>query len=219
VWAFQPGYVSASARGVTVADDPRHVDIRLGQMPAPDHLINADFETIPPQPTWFGDWSRWGTTEGIETAGWFAGLAPEVYPDGFQPHSGKGFYGAVAGSNIKDGGIYQTISVESNALYEVSVWSMTYQTKDGSRGDVANQLGVDPMGGSDPHSPYVIWTPYRPSYGKWTQISLRVRPVGNRMTVFLHHLQVQGLTFNCNFFDDAEVKRIGEPAQTMWSDQ
>lgn len=218
LWASHPNFVSGSARGVAT-DDPKRIGVTLSEVPVPDHIINADFEDIPSHPTWFGDWNRWGSTEGIQTAGWFTGLASEDYPDGFQPHSGNGFYGAVAGSNIKDGGIYQTIAVERDALYEVAVWSQTYQTKDGRRGDVANRLGVDPMGGKNPNSPYVIWTPYRGSHKRWTRLSLRVRPVHNRITVFLHHLQVQGLVFNCNFFDDVEVKRVGDPKKTMWSDQ
>ncbi|MGB9619042.1 MAG: hypothetical protein ACPL7K_01365, partial [Armatimonadota bacterium] len=163
----------------------------------------------------FTEWQRWGTVEGIVSNGWHKGLIPDAFPEGFQAHSGRGFYGAVAGSNIKDGMIYQTIAVEPNALYEVSVWSMTYQTDDGRRGDVANRLGVDPMGGSDPASPYVIWSPLRSSQGRWTQVKLKVRPVGNRLTVYLHHQQVHGITFNCNFFDDCRVEKIGPPVETL----
>src|SRR4030067_748881 len=107
--------------------------------PAPDHIINGDFESIPAHPSWFTEWNRWGTIEGIQTAGWHKGLLPG-HPDGLQPHTGRGFYGAVSGSNTKDGGIYQTIAVEPDALYEVSVWGYPYQTDDGRRGAVATRL-------------------------------------------------------------------------------
>lgn len=209
LFAFHPDYSSGMKQAVKVdRSSTSGVEITLAETPVPDALIDPGFENIPRINTWFTGWMRFGTTEGINPAGWHKGLIPDAFPEGFQPHSGKGFFGAVAGSNIKDGGIYQTIAVEPDALYEVSVWSMTYQTADGLRGDVANRLGVDPMGGKDPNSPYVIWTPFSPSHKEWTQLKLQVRPVKPKMTIFLHHLQVQGITFNCNFFDDVEVKKI-----------
>ncbi|BCW97772.1 MAG: hypothetical protein KatS3mg024_0599 [Armatimonadota bacterium] len=210
--AFHPDYQAAAAP-LTVRDGESSLDLSLPPRDYPAELRNPGFEEPVSHPTWFRDWSRFGTTEGMQTAGWHKGL-PE-HPQGFQPHSGKGFYGAVAGSNIKDGGIFQTIAVEPHALYEVSVWSYTYQTGEGVRGDVANRLGVDPAGGRDPQSPYVIWTSARPSHKAWSRLSLRVRPIGPYMTVFLHHLQVHGLTFNCNLFDDVEVRRIGPPDRSL----
>ena len=213
LFAASVGFDSGCAENVRAGSEGVYVELK--QKAAPEALVNGDFEDIPSHPSWFGGWQRYGTVEGIVANGWHKGLIPEAFPDGFQAHSGRGFYGAVAGSNIKDGMIYQTIAVEPDALYEVSVWSMTYQTDDGRRGDVANRLGVDPTGGSDPTSPYVIWSPVRPSHGKWTQIKLPVRPVGNRLTVYLHHLQVHGITFNCNFFDDCRVEKVGPPAKTL----
>lgn len=207
VLAFHPDFDPGELRGVRPGEKGR--DLVLAESPAPAELIAPGFEDVPKISSWFLWWNKFGTTEGVNSAGWHKGL-PE-HPDGFQPHSGKGFYGAVAGSNVKDGGVYQTIAVEPDALYEVSVWSYTYQTSDGIRGDVANRLGVDPMGGRDHASPYVIWTPLRPSHRKWTRVSLRVRPVRPKMTVFLHHQQVLGLVFNCNLFDDVEVRKIGPP--------
>lgn len=217
VVASHPDYASSSLAGVAAGSAKK--DVEMLQRPAPSELQAGDFENIPKINTWFTGWQRHGTVEGIVTNGWHKGIAKEVFPDGFQAHSGTGLYGAVAGSNIKDGMIYQTIAVEPDALYEVSVWNMTYQTDDGRRGDVANRLGVDPMGGREPRSPYIIWTPLRPSHAKWTQLKLRVRPTGNRLTVYLHHLQVQGLVFNCNFFDDCKVEKIGPPERTMESDR
>lgn len=215
--ASHPDFVSGSVSDVSAGESD--CSVKMVQRPAPNDILNGDFENIPTLATWFSGWQRYGTCEGIVQNGWHKGIAPEAFPNGFQAHSGKGFYGAVAGSNIKDGTIYQTIAVEPDALYEVSVWSMTYQTDDGSRGDVANRLGVDPMGGSDPKSPYVIWSPLRPSHGKWSRIALRVRPTTNRLTVYLHHLQVQGLVFNCNFFDDCRIEKLGPPAKTMSSEE
>jgi len=217
VVASHPDYTSGYVDGVAAGS--AETDIEVKQRPAPTELQCPGFEDVPKINTWFTGWQRYGSVEGIVANGWHKGIARDLFAEGFQAHSGNGFYGAVAGSNIKDGMIYQTIAVEPDALYEVSVWHMTYQTDDGRRGDVANRLGADPMGGRDPKSPYVVWTPLRASHGKWTQVKLRIRPTGNRLTVYLHHLQVQGLVFNCNFFDDCKVEKIGPPEETMSSDQ
>lgn len=208
--AFHPDFDPGELKGVRPQE--RGKDLELAVTPAPDHLQDPGFEDVPGLSSWFTSWNRFGTTEGIQADGWHKGL-PE-HPDGFHPHSGKGFYGAVAGSNVKDGGLYQTITVEPGALYEVSVWSYTYQTPDGVPGDVANQIGVDPLGGRDHTSRYVIWSPLRPSHKKWSRIVLKVRAVEAKMTVFLHHQQILGLTFNCNLFDDALVRKIGPPVSS-----
>ncbi|MCC6485654.1 MAG: carboxypeptidase regulatory-like domain-containing protein [Armatimonadetes bacterium] len=205
--AFHPDFDPGELKGVRTGQSGK--DLELGETPVPAQLQDPGFEDIPEMSSWFTSWNKFGTTEGIQRDGWHKGL-PEL-PDGFHPHSGKGFYGAVAGSNVKDGGLYQTIAVEPGALYEVSVWSYTYQTPDGVPGDVANQIGVDPLGGRDHTSPYVIWTPLRPSPMKWSRIALKVRPVKARMTIFLHHQQILGLMFNGNLFDDVQVRKIGPP--------
>jgi len=208
VWACCDGFASGRTDVTVEPGRTSPATIQLGEVPVPSKLVNADFEQIGKLPTWFSGWQRWGSTDGIVADGWHKGTGIPEHPDGLHPHSGKGFYGVVAGSNIKTGGIYQTIAVTPDAEYEVSAWSYTYHTSDGIRGDVANRIGVDPLGGSDPDSPYVIWTPYRPSHRKWTRVSLRVRPVKGRMTIFLNHLQVHGIMFNVNCFDDVQVRKL-----------
>lgn len=183
-------------------------NILLRQKTYPTEIQNPGFEELPSHPTWFRVWRKFGTAEGIHTAGWHAGVPG--HPEGFAPRTGQGFYGALAGSNVKDGGIFQTIQVEPHALYEVSAWTFTYQTEGGNFGDVASRIGVDPRGGEDVNAPYIIWSPLSVSQNQWSKISVRVRPVENHMTVFLHHLQVQGLMYVCNLFDDVEVVKIGE---------
>jgi len=210
--AFHPDFESR-VTDVGVSRDSAKADLALGLRGVPDELRNPGFDEPMTHPTWFRDWSRFGTTEGMQVAGWHAGI-PD-HPEGFQPHSGKGYYGAVAGSNVKDGGLYQTISVEPDVLYEVSVWSYTYQTGEGVRGDAANRLGVDTTGGRNVESPYIVWTALRPSHRQWSRISLLVRPVTSRMTIYLHHQQIQGLTYICNLFDDVSVRKVGPPDRSL----
>ncbi len=72
-------------------------------------------------------------------------------------------------------------------------------------------LEWDPDGWAQGGLPYIVWTPLRPSHRQWSRISLLVRPVTSRMTIYLHHQQIQGLTYICNLFDDVSVRKLGPP--------
>lgn len=209
-WAFRRGKEGIPHYGVKVGQGENvKLDLRISNPPAPRELANADFEKRGPNQDYTPGWTKYGEFDGIAENGWHKGI-PD-HPQGINSRSGGSFAGSIAGSNVKNGGLYQIIEVDAGKTYEVSVWSYTYQTEEGQRGDVANRLGVDPTGGDDPTGPYVIWTPYTPSQKAWTQLKLQVAPVENRMTVFLDAKQVHGLMFNVNCFDDVTLRECSQP--------
>lgn len=208
--AHAPGWDSGVVEQVVLAPgkDLRQ-DILLSEPACPAELQNPGFEA--PGQTWpIAGWTRFGSIDGCVDDGWHKGLGIRELPDGIRTRGGKRMFASLAGSNVKNGGLYQTIQVEPHALYEVSCWTWTYQSADGIRYDVLSRLGVDPLGGTEVESPYVQWTPAVASHLEWTRISLQVRPVLAKMTIFLHHIQIEGITFNANAFDDVEVRKIGE---------
>ena len=216
IYAFRRGKIAEPSYGVVIADGADlKLDLEMRNPPAPREVHNGDFEHRGESKDYTPGWIKFGEFDGIPLNGWH----PEVpgKPDGFQSHSGEAFAGSIAGSNVKNGGLYQILEVTPDKCYEVSVWSYTYQTDEGHRGDVANRLGVDPTGGTDPNGPYVIWTPYMPSHDTWTTLSLKVAPLDDRMTIFLDAKQVHGLMFNVNCFDDVTVTECAQdlPAQEM----
>lgn len=209
VWAFKRGKVGVAAREVKVGDKQNvKLALKVAKPPAPREVVNASFEHRGPSQDYTPGWTKFGEFDGIPENGWHKGV-PE-HPQGFNARTGNAFAGSIAGSNVKNGGLYQIIEVDQDKCYDVSVWSYTYQTDEGRRGDVANRLGVDPTGGDDPNGPYVIWTPYTPCHKEWTKLSLRVAPVTDRMTIFLDAKQVHGLMFNVNCFDDVSVEPCSE---------
>jgi hypothetical protein len=204
LWAFRRDWAASAKRGVTVSGaTATGVDLLLAYVPVASEVQNPGFEKLGPGKEYTIGWHRYGEFDGLVKSGWH----PEVpeHPSGIQAHSGNAFAGSIAAWNVKNGGLYQTISAAPGKTYEVSVYSYTYQTPEGIQGDVANRLGIDPTGGDDPNGPYVIWTPYRPSQKAWTRVSLTAEPVGSRVTIFLDAKQVQGLGFCLNCFDDVSV--------------
>lgn len=210
VWAFRRGKSGGARYGVRVgAGRSVEVLLEMANPPAPRSVQNGDFEHRGPSQDYTPGWTKFGEFDGIPTSGWHKGI-PD-HPEGMQARTGNAFAGSIAGSNVKNGGLYQTIEVDPDKCYRVSVWSYTYQTDEGHRGDVANRLGVDPTGGDDPSGPYVIWTPFRPSHLRWTELALEVAPVEDRMTIFIEAKQVHGLMFNVNCFDDISVVECAKP--------
>ena len=172
------------------------IDLVMKPLPVPRQLANPGFEAHGEQSAYLGGWHTWGSVDGIMQSG------EDVF--GITAHSGSGFFASGAGSNTKNGGIYQTIEVTPGIEYEISVWHQTRQV-DGEPLDDANRVGADPTGGVDPDADSVKWTDWAASEAKWSRISLRAKPRGDRLTVFLEHRQRQGNTWNVNCFDDVSV--------------
>ncbi len=211
LWSFHPDWKSAVVRDVEIsAETPLEQDIEVEKWPASREVVNAGFEGPGLEVAALVGWKRWGEFDGVATNGWHREL-PE-HPEGVQARTGRGFAGSIAGSNVKNGGIYQTLEVTPGRTYEASVWIYTYQSEEGVTGDVANRIGVDPTGETDPRGPYVIWTPFRPSHRAWSRIAIRAMALDDRMTIFLEQRQVHGLMWNLNVFDDVEFRET-EPLE------
>lgn len=207
--AYAPGWRGAPAYQVEIGAGAALVhDFFLLQPPAPREVQNPGFELSGLEMAYTPGWMSYGEFDGLPENGWH----PEVpgFPDGFHARSGRRFAGSITGSNVKNGGIYQVLEVTPETTYEAGVWMYTYQTEEGHRGDAVSRLGLDPMGGTDPHGPYVIWTPYRPSHLVWSRVTLKAKANTNRMTLFLDYRQVSGLTYLLNLFDDVTFEEAAE---------
>jgi len=176
-----------------------HIDFEL--LPDfPSELQNPNFEVAGAEAKHLIGWRWWGELDGTVSGPWYFDI---------MPYEGKYMLGMSSASNVKNGGVYQTIKVEKGAEYEVSCWALTKQAG-GRPGDVAARIGVDPTGGRDPYSSDIIWTPWTTTDGKWQQIKLRIKATTPFMTIFIQNLHKQGITWNINAFDKVEVKKISE---------
>jgi hypothetical protein len=197
VRGFSPDWASTIAPPQWLgAGGSETVNLVMRPLPAPRQLANPGFEDYGGQPSYLGGWHRWGSVDGIMTSG--------DYLFGITAHGGDHFFASGAGSNTKNGGIYQTIEVTAGSEYEVSAWYQTRQVG-GEPLDDASRIGADPTGGIDPKADSVHWTTWAASEAKWSPISLKVKAKANRLTVFLEHRQRQGNTWNVNCFDDVSV--------------
>ncbi len=186
------GYATAERTGIQVAPGAGvTVDLVLQEL-QPDALTlsSGGFETAD-----LAGWTPWGQVDGTQTGPWFAGITPR---------SGSRFLGTATNGGQKNGGVWQQVAVPRGSRLGVEVWSRTYR-QGGTEGSVANRLGVDPAGGTDPASASVVWTPYRESPSGWERLSLTVTATRPRITVFLQHRQPGDTIWAVNCFDDAAV--------------
>jgi hypothetical protein len=131
---------------------------------------------------------------------------------GFLPHHGEFVAGKVTDWGNPHHGFYQTIAVTAGQPYSPTAYLYTMVTQGGPAGE--GRLGVDPMGGTDPTSPYILWGPWSQSAAGWTRISLgrkgALRAETLAMTLFLELRQTQRVPWNTVFFDSASI--LGVPA-------
>jgi hypothetical protein len=201
------GQVVIEARAATVKD------LTLPEPAWPAELQNPDFEIYGEKMGIMAGWKPYGINDGdgAVKSGWMEGWSDPDSP-GFQARTGEGLFGYVSAYNTKTGCSYQTIQAEANALYELSAYIYTCR-RGGTRGDVVNRIGVDPMGLDDPNSPYIVWSPYRESPDRWSQLQLQARANRNKMTILLGHKMVSGIQCSGNFFDDVELRKIAGPEE------
>lgn len=212
VSAVHARYSPVHVAGVEIAAGSQTAqDLVLPDIDWPDALRNGDMEESGLEPGDMPGWKPYGiiSGDGIVRSGWMAGRADPDHP-GFTAHSGEKLLGYVSSYNTKNGCTYQTVRAATNAVYELSAWSMTCQ-REGVRGDVANRIGIDPMGLDDPNSPYIIWTPFRPSPDRWSRVTLQAMANRDRITVLLGHRMISGIRWSGNFFDDVELRQVNEP--------
>jgi LysM repeat protein len=62
--------------------------------------------------------------------------------------------------------------------------------KDGAHSDSPSDMhlrvGIDPLGGTDPFTPTVVWSAERPAWDKWVQFQVETIAISDTVTVFTH---------------------------------
>jgi hypothetical protein len=194
-------YTTGHFENAEVADGlTTTVDFVLEFTGFPTELQNPGFEQGLGGDTLAG-WTRHGEVDGA--------FANEFY--GVVPHGGIGLLGTAANWGGKQGAVYQKLSVNQGASYDISAWaSVTWQG--GTSGERGCRLGVDPTGGHDIGSADIVWTNWYSAPGEWDGSWHELELTGisattnrNVLTIWLQHKQRPGGVWNITCFDDVSM--------------
>ena len=185
---------------IEIGEKPGRWDFTFGREKQIGQIYNPGFEEHGPEPGYTPGWKKYGTIDGILEQG------KTIFAH-VKAHSGIRFLHSGAGSNTKNGGVYQVVGVKQNKKYRLSAWIQTAQVG-GEKGDTATRIGIDPRGDEDPYSRGIIWSSYETSEGDWKQIWVEAVAEQPVITIFLEFKQLQGNTWNANWLDDVELKEV-----------
>lgn len=202
VTASLAAYTDATASGLIVnVGGVTNQDFYLEQETC-DGLVfgNGGFETGGAAP-----WVPYGWGGGVQTVGWFGGVAPR---------SGDRFYGwAINSGGGQDGGLYQQVCATQGADVELRAWSNLYWIL-GTESNTMSRIGIDPYGGTSAASPDVVWSdwdvqPIEAAPG-WRELVVTATPVTPTITLFLEVMNdnVGGSQWHIHAFDDVAYREL-----------
>jgi|GEM_PF-3527893 len=158
----------------------------------PDNLLqNPGFEepfvTIDPFGTVANAWIPWYVADGTAASSpFFGSAAPERVAEG---ESAQLFSSVFATAQA---GVYQTVLVptDSTLVFNISayVWSSIDESDDNMStvpGLVTMEVGIDPVGGTDPQSDAIIWSTPVEEYDAYSSLSVVGTAQGDLVTVFV----------------------------------
>lgn len=186
-------------------------------------LTNPGFEnpyiTIPGDPDMLvaNGWTPWHNPreEGMES---FRNAQPQfrgTAPDTSRIRSGENAQVLFSKFLTHDGGVYQSVSdVSPNVDYLFSVyayvWSNDFDDEESRQlsanpGGITVQVGIDPLGGTDPNSNNIIWSVPVEQYDAYRQYSISARAASSFITVWVRTRVTFPQANNFIYLDDASL--------------
>lgn len=186
-------------------------------------LSNPGFEnpyvTIPGNPDMLvaQGWSPWYNprTENMET---FRNAQPQfrgTAPDTTRIRSGDNAQLLFSTWLTHDGGVYQSVSgISTNVEYLFSiyayVWSNDFDDEESRQlsanpGGITVQVGIDPLGGTDPNSNNIVWSVPVEQYDAYRQYSISARAASGTITVWVRTQIGFPQANNFIYLDDASL--------------
>jgi LysM repeat protein len=77
--------------------------------------------------------------------------------------------------------------------------------------DMHLRVGIDPLGGTDPFTPTVVWSVEKPAWDEWVQFQVETVAISDTVTVFTHSRPEWDWARNNNdvYLDDASLLIVG----------
>lgn len=127
-----------------------------------------------------------------------------------QAFEGAHVYGVVKDGSRLGGTIFQQVSgVTPGTRYRASVWLYTLRLGDG---EMRGSIAIDPTGGTDPQSTWVVASVPVHSDGHWTRLEVDAVAIVSTITIFATLLQSGSTGFAINYVDSVEL--IANPPLT-----
>src|SRR5690606_24826817 len=111
-------------------------------------------------------------------------------------------------------GLLQVVTVPANSMLRFSIWGQAWSTIDDST--ISNQpttvnmrIGIDPLGGTNPYAPSIVWSDYQQPYDVYSLFAVEAQAQGDKVTVFTISSPAEQRKHNDIYWDDAELVVIG----------
>lgn len=113
------------------------------------------------------------------------------------------------------GGLWQQVKVPADVQLQASVWAFAWSSGgdqplvSNPPGTYATTLGVDPLGGTDPHAATVAWTAPITVTDRWVPLAMDVVSPGPRATLFVRGQPLAPLRHMVSRWDGACLRVAG----------
>jgi LysM repeat protein len=143
-------------------------------------------------------------------------------------HSGQRSQKYFSYGRMHEAGLWQQVrGIPIGARVRFSIWTQAWMCADpdqcGEGGahsdnpsDMHLRVGIDPLGGTDPFTPTVVWSAERPAWDKWVQFQVETIAISDTVTVFTHsRADWEWARINNDvYLDDANLVIVGAYASS-----
>jgi LysM repeat protein len=110
-------------------------------------------------------------------------------------------------------GVYQQINVPPNADVRLTAFGQSWSSQTEQPQNVSNngtqmhlRIGIDPLGGTNPLDPRVVWSSEADALDSWQQFQVFARAQGTQVTVFLYAAPDDARRKNEVYWDDVSLE-------------
>lgn len=117
-------------------------------------------------------------------------------------------------------GVYQTVATipDTTVRLTAATWAWSSDSEDEAVNPawVRQRVGIDPHGGSDPHSPHIVWSmPGNFVNTSWGEIAVETTAAAEQVTVFLAANPNFTRAYNSVFYNNARLTVAALPLLAM----
>ena len=124
--------------------------------------------------------------------------------------------------SLHEAGLYQTVGgIQPGARLRFSVYMQAWASQANDPFTSAGQptmgmkVGIDPLGGNNPWSPNIIWSPVKEAFDHWELFSVQAVARADRVTVFTRSRPYFAIQHNDVYVDEASLVVVANAVRTV----